>query len=302
MKTVIGTIFNNVKYWQNKNLLIQAIHPDHFSNKNVMLQLLGITSGNVSEENQAKRDMWNHQITQNNMGDDILKMIDKRLLKDFDFAKHAIEKYNRAYIFIDNSLQASRDLALTAAMKEKGFDEDKYNTPILEHMPETFRLDHEISLVATTRNIENLKYATNLKRNKYFIIDLMNLLFETHLKQKVLRYIDRDLLRDKRFVSKLGCFDNLCENFHSDVEYVSSAVKHDIAILKKTEMFDQAILKAALQTKSDKMDRELVLAEVFRYIEKFNDSYEELDSKIEDKKILQKLFWEFGETISDEFI
>mgnify|MGYP003958660713 CR=1 FL=1 len=130
----------------------------------------------------------------------------------------------------------------------------------------------------------------------------MNLLFETPLKQKVLKYIDRSLLSDKRFVSKLGCFDNLCENFHSDVEYVSNAVKYDINILKKTKMFDQAILKAALNTKSKDISREEILAEVFRYIERFNDDFDELDGKVKDKRILKELFWEFGETVSQEFI
>ena len=302
MKTIINTIFGNVQYWKDKNLLLQAIHPDHFNNKRVVIQLLGISSGNVSPENQAKKDMWNYQIQENNLGDDILKMTNSKLLEDFEFAKRAIEKYNRSYIFIGKNLKGSRELALVAATKEVGLGESKYYPPILEHMPESFRLDHEISLLATTRNIENLRYATNLKRNKYFIIDLMNLLYETSLKQKVLRYIDKSLLSDKRFVSKLGCFDNLCENFHSDVEYVSNAVRYDINILKKTQMFDQKILKSALNTKSKDIDRESILAEVFRYIERFNDDFDELDSKIKDKKILKNLFWEFGETISDEFI
>ena len=302
MKTIINTIFGNVQYWKDKKLLLQAIHPDHFNNKRVIIQLLGISSGNVSPENQAKKDMWNYQVREHNLGDDILELTNPKILEDFEFAKRAIEKYNRTYIFIGKKLKASRELALTAAMYEKGLDESKYHAPILEHMTESFRLDHEISLMATTRNIENLRFATNLKRNKYFIIDLMNLLFETSLKQKVLRYIDRSLLSDKRFVSKLGCFDNLCENFHSDVEYVSNAVRYDINILKKTQMFDQTILKAALNTKSKDIDRQDILAEVFRYIERFNDDYDELDSKIKDKKILKNLFWEFGETVSEEFI
>ena len=109
-------------------------------------------------------------------------------------------------------------------------------------------------------------------------------------------------MSDKRFVSKLGCFDNLCENFHSDVEYVSNAVRYDINILKKTQMFDQAILKAALKTTSKDIDRQEILAEVFRYIERFNDDFDELETNIKDKKILKELFWEFGETISEEFI
>ncbi len=302
MREIISNIFKNVQYWQNKTLLLQAINPEYFSNKNIVLHLLGITSGMVSSENQAKRDMWNYQIRDNNLGDDILKLTDKKILKDIVFARDAIHKYNRTYIYLDNSLKASRDLAMIAAKSEQGFDNKNSISPILEHMPESFRLDHEIALLATTRNIENLQYAPNLKRNKYFIIDLMNLLYETHLKQKVLRYIDKSLLRDKRFVSKLGCFDNLCENFHSDVVYVSSAVKHDIAILKKTEMFDQTILKSALSTKTKNVSREYILAETFRYIEKFNDDYEDLDSKINDKKLLKELFWEFGENISNEFI
>ena len=302
MKTTIDNIFKNVKYWQDKKLLLQAINPDYYNNKNMVLQLLGITSGNVSPENQAKRDMWNYQIIHYNMGDDILKNTNPKILEDFEFAKSAILKYNRTYIYISNSLKASRDLALTAAIKEQGFDESKVFPPILKHMPEIFKLDHEISLTATTRNIENLPFAINLRRNKYFIIDLMNLIYETSIKQKVLQYIDRDLLKDKRFVSKLGCFDNLCENFHGDVEYVSSAVRHDIKILKKTELFNQKILKSALKFKSDDYSREEILAEIFRYIEKFNDNYKELDSKIKDKKLLHNLFWEYGEIVSSEFI
>jgi len=163
-------------------------------------------------------------------------------------------------------------------------------------------MDHEVALMATTRNIENLRFAKNLRRNKYFIIDIMNITFNHDMKQKILRYIDRDLLHDKRFVSKLGCFDNLCEKFHGDMEYIVNAVRYDINILKKTDLFDEKIIKAALRSDKYKDTPDLALCDIFRYIEKFNHDYDELKSKIKDKKLLHRLFWEFGETLSDELI
>ena len=300
MKSIINEIFNNVKYWQDKNLLLRAINPDYYLNKNIVLQLLGITSGNVSPENEAKRGMWNYHINDNYMGDEILKNAHKDIFRDREFVKSAILKYNRTYVYLPDDLKASKEFAIDAATKEKDYDEKKPYTPILYYMPEIFREDNDIALIATTRNIENLEYATKLKMNKYFIIDVMNLLDNNKTKQKVLKYIDKSLLSDKRFVSKLGCFDNLCENFHGDLVYISNAVRYDISILKKTKLFDQSIIKSAL--KNDTKSREEIFADIFRYIEKFNDNFEELDSNIQDKRILQELFWNFGEIVADEFI
>ena len=302
MTDIIDKIFDNVKYWQDKKLLLQAIHPEHYINKNIIIRLLGVTSHSISQHNEAKKDMWNHHLI-NGMGDDILKNVHPSILGDFDFARDAIAKYNRTYIFLNSSLRASRELAILAAMKEENIDDPiKYKAPILQHMPEIFQQDHEISLMATTRNIENLIHATNLRRNKYFIIDLMQFTFDHDMKQKILKYIDRDMLNDKKFISKLGCFDNLCEKFHGDIQYVADAVRHDINILKKTNIFDEAILKSALKSKEYKEDRELALASIFRYIERFNSNLNELTSQVKDKELIESLFWEFGETISDEFI
>ena len=302
MTQTIDSIFDNVKYWQDKKLLLQAISPDYYYNKNIMLRLLGVTEQSVSPANYAKKDMWNHQLTQNNMGDDILQNIPKALLEDMEFVKSAISKYNRTYLYIGSSLKGSRELAKLAAFKEDITSNRKIDEPILKYMPEIFRKDHEIALMATTRNVDNLQYATNLKLNKYFIIDLMNFIFDYDLKQKVLQYIDKSLLEDKRFVSKLGCFDNLCEKFHGDKSYVASAVRHDLGIMKKTNIFDQSIIKSALRNTDEKYSREETIAEIFRYIERFNDDYDELDHNIKDKKLLKNLFWEFGEIVSNEFI
>ncbi|MDB2405559.1 hypothetical protein N9W00_01350 [Arcobacteraceae bacterium] len=302
MTETIDKIFDSVKYWQEKRLLLQAIHPEYYQNKNIVVRLLGVTSQSISPHNEAKKDMWNHHII-NGLGDDILQNVNKELLKDFNFARDAIAKYNRTYLYLDKSLQASRELALLAAQKEENLDDpQKYKDPILQHMPETFRQDHEISLMATTRNIENLKYADNLRSNKYFIIDIMNVTFDHDMKQKILRYINRDLLSDKKFVSKLGCFDNLCEKFQGDTEYVASAVLYDIKILKKTDIFDESILKAAIKNYERDNYDEYKLADIFRYIERFHTNFNELNKNIKNKKILAKLFWSFGETISSEFV
>lgn len=302
MTEIIDKVFDSVKYWQEKRLLLSAIPIEYYSNKTIMIRLLGVTSQSISPENEAKKDMWNHHIA-NGMGDDILHNINKELLKDFEFARDAIAKYNRTYIFLDPSLKASRELALLAAIKEENLDDpNKYRAPILEHMPEIFQMDHEVALMATTRNIENLRFAKNLRRNKYFIIDIMNITFNHDMKQKILRYIDRDLLHDKRFVSKLGCFDNLCEKFHGDMEYITNAVRYDMGILKKTDMFDEKILKSALRSDMYRETPELALRDIFNYIERFNHNYSELDAKIKDKKVLHRLFWEFGETLSDELV
>ncbi len=301
MKETIDGIFDNVKYWLEKKQLLQAISPEHYNNKHVMIRLLGVTSQSISQKNEAKKSMWNHHITNSSMGDDILQNINKVILKDFEFAKRAIEKYNRSYIYISPELKASSDLAMTAALKED-YNEKYKKEPILQFMPEKFQLDSDIALAATTRNIENLKYAINLKSNKYFILDFIRFNDDVKIKRKILELINPELLLDKKFVSQLGCFDDLCENFTNDVEFVAHSVKNDIKILKKTNLFDEKILKAVLQSDSFYNNRELTLANIFRYIEKFNNSFEELDSKIKDKKILQTIFWEFGEVISDEFI
>jgi len=298
---IIDKVFDSVKYWQEKKLLFQAIPSDYFQNKNIMIRLLGVTSHSISSKNEAKKDMWNHHIV-NGLGDDILSNIAKPLLNDMEFARDAIAKFNRTYIYLDKSLQASRDLALLAAAKEEDInDPKKFKPPILQYMPENYQLDHEISLMATTRNIENLKYAQNLRRNKYFIIDLMNYTFDHDMKQKILRYIDKDLLNDKRFVSRLGCFDNLCEKFHGDLEYVTNAVQYDINILRKIKMFDEAIIKAALKNENYHNSREVILKEIFKYIEKFNHDFKEFEKKTKSKKLIGKLLWEFGEVILHEF-
>jgi hypothetical protein len=302
VKEVIDNIFNNVKYWKDKKLLLQAINPEYYYNKNIIIRLLGVTSQSISPQNEAKKDMWNYQINDHNMGDDILQNVHPNILKDMEFARGAIAKYNRSYIFLHSSLQASHELAKLAAFKEERKENGVYKDPILKFMPEKFQKDHEIALMATTRNVDNLQYAINLKRNKYFIIDLMNFIFDYDLKQKVLRYIDKSLLSDKRFVSKLGCFDNLCEQFHGDRQYVSNAVRYDMKILRKTNMFDQSIIKSAMRNKDNNFTNEETLAEIFRYIERFNDDYDELNHNIKDKKILQELFWRFGEAISEEFV
>ena len=193
MTNIIDGIFNNVKYWQNKNLLLNAIHPDYYSNKNIIIRLLGVTSQSISPVNEAKRSMWNHMLVNENLGDDILKNVDKNILDDMEFAKAATSKYNRTYVYASHRLKASRDLATIAAMAEKEDDGINFKNPILKYMPEIFKTDNEIAVMATTRNINNLQFATNLRRNKYFIMDMMNIIDDHNLKQKILRYIDPDL-------------------------------------------------------------------------------------------------------------
>lgn len=304
MTQIIDGIFDNVKYWQNKNLLLQAINPDYYYNKNVIIRLLGVTSQSISPKNEAKKDMWNHMLYNENLGDNILKLVDKKILDDIEFAKAAVGKYNRTYVYLSHRLKASKEIAKLAAMAEKDTESSANftNNPILKYMPEIFKNDHEISVIATTRNIENLQYSPTLRSNKYFILDMMNLIDDHEMKQKILKYMDPDLLNDKKFISRLGCFDNMCEKFHGDLEFVSSAVRYDLSILKKTEIFDEKIIKGALKNEDIHTSKETVLTEVFRYIERFNFDFTELDSKIKDKKILQNLFWMMGETLSEEFI
>lgn len=302
MTEIIDNIFNNVKYWQNKNLLLQAINPDYYHNKNIIIRLLGVTSQSISPANEAKKDMWNHMLVNENLGDDILKNVDSKILDDMEFVKAATLKYNRTYVYASHRIKASRELAVIAAMSEKEDNGLSFNNPILKYMPEIFKNDNEIAVMATTRNINNLQYAINLQKNKYFLMDMMNLITDHNVKQKILRLMDPDLLNDKKFISRLGCFDNMCEKFRGDVEFVASAVRHDLSILKKTELFDESILKNALKNDDIHTSKETVLSAIFGYIERFNHGYEELDSKIKDKRILHTLFWSMGETINEEFI
>lgn len=301
MKEIIDSIFNNVKYWQNKKLLLQAINPEYFYNRNVIIRLLGVTSQSISSSNEAKRGMWNHMLFHENLGDDILKLVDKKILDDMDFIKIATGKYNRTYVYASHRLKASRDIAKIAAHSEKENNGINSKNPILKYMPEIFKNDNEIAVLATTRNINNLEHAPTLRKNKYFIMDIMKIIDDHKIKQKILRYIDPDLLTDKKFVSRLGCFDNMCDKFKGDTEFVASAVRYDLSILKKTEIFHESIIKEAMKNDDMYVSKENVICSIFRYIEKFNHDFDELDSKIKDKRILNKLFWDMGETISEEF-
>lgn len=300
MKNIVDNIFSLVNYWQEKRLLLSAINPDFYHNKHVILALLGITPQTVSSINLAKKDMWNHQLKKYNMGDDILKSTDKTLLADIDFAKKAIVKYNRTYLYLSDELKANRNIAVLAAKFET--DSFPQNEPILKYMSENFQNDIEISALATMRNIDNLQYSKNLQNNRYFLVDMINLIYEKEIRYKVLRYMNPELLKDKRFVSKLGCFDGLCENFKGDSSFVAFSVENDISILKKTEIFDEKIVKAIFNSKDYAKDKSRAIVMLFRYVEKFNYDYEELEGKISDKKILHRLFWELAQVASDEFI
>jgi len=302
VENAINRLLDKVEYWQKKPLMLQAIEPSFYNNKNLVLQLLQITSGGISSTNSAKIDMWNHKIIEENMGDDILQNVSPEILSDKDFIKRALPKYNRTYLFIDKKLQSSFEIARDTALNERPNKGYESNLPILAYMPKMFQEDSEISIIATTRNIDNLQYTTNLKKNKYFLIDIMNMVDDDNIKHKVLKYMDQDLLNDKKFISKLGCFDNMCSNFKNDIEYVSNAVLHDISILKKTEMFDESILVSAMQNDEFYSNTAQTLSIIFSYIEKFNEDYNELNSKIEDKTILHQLFWNMGETIKEEWI
>ncbi len=302
MINIIKSIFNKIDYWQDKNLLLRAIPIDAYTNANLILQLLEISGANVSNEDLAKKDMWNHQISQYKMGDDILKNVDPKILDNLSFAKSAIAKYNRSYIFLSKRLRASKELAMLTAKYEDKIENTHTKIPILKYMPKLFQEDSKIAIMATARYIENLKYATILQSNKYFLSDMMNFIIDPHIKSTILKYMDQSLLEDKKFVATLGCFDHLCDNYHNDIEYVSNAVLYDINILKKTKMFDERILKAVLKSDAYINDHQKTLATIFHYIEKFNEDFEQLNSKIKDKTILHKLFWEFGEIVSNEFI
>ena len=300
MKNTVDNIFSLVNYWQEKRLLLSAISPEYYHNKFVILALLGITPQTVSASNLAKKDMWNHQLKKYNMGDDILRNTSKTVLSDKDFATKAIVKYNRTYLYLSDDLKQDRDLAVIAAK----FETDAYphNDPILKFMDEKFQNDIEISALATMRNIDNLQYSKTLQNNRYFLIDMINLIYEKEIRYKVLRYMNPELLKDKRFVSKLGCFDGLCENFKGDSSFVAFSVENDISILKKTEIFDEKIVKAIFNSKDYEKDKVKAIVMLFRYIEKFNHDYEELEGKIKDKQLLHRLFWELAQVASDEFV
>jgi len=300
VKDTIENIFNKVSYWQEKNTILCEIKPDLYYNKNAVLSMLHISPQLVSSHNQAKRDMWNHQIHNYNMGDDILKNTSKEILDDFNFAKSAIIKYNRTFIYLSSRLKASKELAKLAAQHEN--NTLNQNDPILKYMPQSHKEDSEIAIMATTRNIENLQYAPLLQTNKYFILDMIKLLFEDEIRHKVLKYMDPDLLNDKRFVSRLGCFDGLCERFKGDIDFVSYSVLHDIAILDKTELFDEKIVAAVFNSKDYENNSAYALTKLFEYIEHFNESYEELEHKISNKQLLHRIFWELAKLATSEFV
>lgn len=299
MKETIENIFKRVSYWQEKRTILSEINPALYNNKKAVITLLNISPQIVSSENQAKRDMWNHQIKNHNMGDDILKNTSPSILDDISFAKEAIIKYNRAYIYLSKRLKASREIAILTAMNEN--NDIEHNGPILQFMPEIHQNDNEIATIATTRNINNIAFAPLLKKNKYFIADLVNLLFEDELRHQILRLIDPSLLEDKWFVSKLGCFDGLCERFRGDVEFVAFSVLNDIKILDKTELFDEKIIKAVFKSHDYKTNKALALIKLFEYIEHFNEDYATLETKIKDKSLIQRLFWELAQLASSEY-
>jgi len=300
MKKIINNIFNSVNYYKDKKLLLSAIPSDAFTNKALMIRLLGITSGMVDSCNEAKKDMWNHQINKYNMGDDILQKISPHLLDNLEFAQEAIVKYNRTYIYLSSRLKSSKKLALVTASKES--DNYKQNEPILKYMPEVFRNDREISIMATTRNIENLQYSPILQNNKYFILDVINLIYEDEIRYKVLQYMNQEFLDDKRFMSKLGCFDGLCEKFRGDETFVAYSITNNIDILDKVEMFSEEILKAAFKSKGYLENHDYVLMKIFRFIERFNDDLDDLHSKIKDKTLINTIFWDLAQLANDEFI
>jgi len=301
MKNIIKSIFDNVKYWNDKNMLLKAIPYSCYQDKHIIIQLLNITSHNLPQAYEAKRDMWNHMILSEKLGDDILNNVSSDILNDVYFARKAIYKYNRTYIYLSEELQNNNDIASCAASNEI-VDDSKYMAPILMYMPESLQNDIDVSLVACSRNIHNIQYAPKLQKNKYFIIDIMNSISSVEDKRKILSYIDPSLLEDKIFVSKLGCFDNLCDKFQGDLIYVSHAVQYDIKILRKTEMFDESIIKSVLYCDYYNNNVDTAIIELFNYIKRFNDSYTHLDDKIKDKNIINKLMWDMGEVLSEEMI
>jgi hypothetical protein len=301
MRNIIKSIFDDVKYWQDKTMFLKAINPSFYSDQEIMLHLLQIPSFLVSKDDEAKMEMWNHMIVSQKFGDDILNHIAPEILNNIDFAKKAIYKYNRTYIYLSEELQNNYEIANITASNEL-YSTNKYNAPILMYMPEMFQNDLDISLIASARNIHNIQYAPILQTNTYFIIDIMNSLSSYEDKQKVLSYIDQSLLEDKVFVSKLGCFDNLCDKFQGDILYVSNAVVYDINILKKTELFHESILKSIIHSDYYNNNKNTALVIIFDYIQRFNNNYRELDTKIEDKSLLNKLLWDSGDILLRESI
>jgi len=301
MKKIITNIFNNVKYWQDKNMLLKSINSEYYNNKEIILTLFNISVNLVSKQDNVKRELWNYMIFSEKLGDDILNNTNSNILDDIDFARKAIHKYNRTYIYLSNKLQNDYEIATITASNEI-ISDGKYNAPILMYMPEKFQNDLDIALSASSRNIHNIQYSQVLCTNKYFIIDIMNSLNSFDDKKKVLSYIDKSFLDDKIFVSKLGCFDNLCERFQGDILYVSNAVAYDINILNKTELFHESILKSVLSSEFYKTNKDEALVIIFKYIKRFNNNTKELNDKIEDKTILYTLLWDLGEVFIDEFI
>jgi len=298
MKNTIRKIFDNVHYWQEKDKLLKAIPEYYYSNAELIINLLHVKPGFLGKEYEARRDMWNHMIVSAKMGDDILSKTSSDVLSSLEFAKQAVVKYNRAYIYLSEDLQNNIYIVRTTIENEPTPKSEQYIAPILMYMPDIYQNDIDLSLMACSKNFHNIKYAPKLQRNKYFIIDIMNITQSNKDKKTILSYIDQELLEDRAFVGKLGCFDNVCDKFRGDLIYVTNAASNDINILKKTELFDEAILEAVIYSDyyHENIDESIEI--VFNYIKRFNNSVEELDSKIEDKSILNKLLWDMGEILS----
>jgi len=298
MKNTIQKIFDNVPYWQEKDKLLKAIPSYYFDNEDIVLNLLNVRAGLLNKQYEAKRDMWNHMVISQKLGDDILNLASSNVLSSLKFAKEAILKYNRTYIYLSPQLQNHKYIVKSTVQNEPIPEVEKYLAPILMYLPEEFQNDIDISLTACSKNFHNIKYAPKLQRNKYFIIDIMNLTDSSKDKKTILSYIDQTLLEDKAFVGKLGCFDNVCDKFRGDLVYVSNAAKYDINILKKTDLFDEEILESVIYSDyyHENIDESIEI--IFNYIKRFNNNAEELNEKIEDKTILNKLLWDMGDILS----
>ena len=298
MKKTIQKIFDNVHYWQEKDKLLKAIPEYYYSNEELIINLLYIKPGFLGKDYDAKRDMWNHMLTSKKMGDDILNNTSSEVLSSLEFAKQAVVKYNRTYIYLSEKLQNNIFIVKSTIQNEPTPGIEEYIAPILMYMPEVYQNDIDLSLSACSKNFHNIKYAPKLQRNKYFIIDIMNSTKSNKDKKTILSYINQELLEDRAFVGKLGCFDNVCDKFKGDLIYVSNAVLADINILKKTDLFDESILEAVLYSDyyHENIDESIEI--VFNYIKRFNNNVQELNDKIEDKTILDKLLWDMGEILS----
>lgn len=300
-KEIIDNIFNKVSYWNEKKLLLEAIPLEYYNNKEIVLRLLKLPYGSVSPQNEAKREMWNHQVETELMGDDIIQKIDKRLLKDIDFVKLLIKKYNRSYIFLEDRIKDNKMIALLSSQYEiRRTDNLNSNIkPILAYMSKENRDSLEIAGTAIMKNIRNIKYSKFLQDNKYFVADLFNKIDHHDTKSFLINNINKNLLIDKKFVARLGCFDNLCKTFKGDLEYLSEAVVYDLNILKKVEHFDEKIVKNAMLNKNVSHEDKIIT--IFKYIERFNDDEYDLISKIKDKELLNKLLWEMGTILSYDY-